>query len=408
MFQAYLNPSIRHLKYALTARAFGAFANNFLLFAIPLLVFKITNDAGWSGYAYFVEWCARLISLAFAGYLILRIGFWFSLFSSDTIRAVACISTVLFIGQYESVSALILLSIINGFLFDLSFICVENICQRNATKSDLPHLQALIQLIDQSAFLGAPLLAGIIVFVATPSDIILIAAGCYLLSLFMVTLQKWRSNIIVTHSAPRKFMSGALKEIFSRPILICLILEANAINLMFGSVLILNPAIVTSVFSLSDSHLAYANAFFGVVGTLCIVLAPYLIRRSPVMFGQFCVFLSLVCGLLIGFLEISFMGYLLFAGLIIGLDSAFSVYLRIKRASAVSSDVFERIIPFMMLFNALAFPISGVLVGILSEYLEETHIFPAISLLSMVLFLIAVKVSKQSGAQYAQKAAMDN
>lgn len=384
------NPAVHELRFVLASRLLSAFANHFLLFAIPLLVFKITQDVAWSGHAYYLEWVARLASLLVAGYVIVRWGVWRPMFTSDTLRALACFATVAALAVHESVIALIALSIVNGFLFDTSFVAVETICQRRARSAHLPALQATIQAIDQSALVGAPLLASGVVAFVPASNVILFAGGCYLVSFGFLVLQHRRlAGEAVPAPAAGNYLLTGLKTIRARPRLLLLILETNAINLVFGTILVVNAAMITGVFQKSDSFFGVANFIFGVFGIACVAVTPRLMRHFGRGVGPICVVAAILCAVLAGLLAIDVNVYLVLAALVVGLDSAFSVYLRVERARAVPPALFGHIIALMMFCNALAFPISGGLVAGISVYADTPHTIAWVAAIAAALFIVS-------------------
>lgn len=397
MSASFRNPSIRELRPLLASRCLGAFANHFLLFAIPLLVFKITQDVGWSGRAYVIEWAARLTSLLVAGYVVQRIGVWRPMLAGDAIRALACVAAVGMLTATGSVAALILLAMVNGFLFDTSFIAVETIAQRRARPADLPHLQAVIQAIDQTALVGAPVLAAILVAVAPAETIILVAAGCYSVSLGFIVLQRLQPGEPMPVARTPGVVLNGFRVIRQRPRLIRLILETNAINLVLGAVMVVNPAMVTGVFGRSDSVLAASNLVFGVVGILCVAASPWLLRRLGARLGPLTVAAGAAAGIAVAVLPASLVVYILLAAAIVGLDSAFSVHLRVERARAVPAALFGRVIAPMMLFNALAFPVSGALVAGLSDRVGTPVTLGIIGILSVALLLASRAVAVRPG-----------
>lgn len=397
------NPAVHELRFVLASRLLSAFANHFLLFAIPLLVFKITQDVAWSGHAYYLEWIARLMSLLVAGYVIVRWGVWRPMFTSDTVRALACFATVASLAVHESVAALIALSIVNGFLFDTSFVAVETICQRRASSKDLPGLQATIQAIDQSALVGAPLLASGVVAFVPASTVILFAGTCYLVSFaFLVAQHRRLAGEVVPAPAAGNYLLTGLKTIRECPRLLLLILETNAINLVFGTILVVNAAMITGVFARSDSFFGAANFIFGVFGMLCVAATPRLMRRFGRGVGPICVVAAILCAVLAGLIAVDVSVYLVLAALVVGLDSAFSVYLRVERARAVPPALFGHIIALMMFCNALAFPISGGLVAGISIYADTPQTIAWVAAVAAVLFaasrILAVAVRRRGEA----------
>ena len=384
------NRAVVVLKFLLIGRFFSSFSNHFLIFVLPLLIYKITQDIGWSGQTYALEWTMRLLSLVFSGYALAALGLWRSLLISDALRFLSCLGAafVLLADQDNiTVLVLVLLAMLNGFLFDISFLSTENICQRVASAKETAQLQATLQFIDQTALIGAPLIGAAVLLWLPPVTMILLAAVAYGLSFFLVFIQQFHTKVPTVIQKMRGLVSTAVREVFSDPLLLRLVIETNAINLLFGTVLVLNPAIITGFYQQTDSFFALSNFLLGGIGLLSVLLAPASARYVGRHFGRVCVGLAVLSATMIGLLPLGIWGYLVLAGGIIGLDGAFAVYLRTERAKALTAEKFQRVIPIMMMLNAIAFPLSGLMVSLLSNYMHSTLVFLSLAALSLLLLL---------------------
>ena len=62
------------LKRFLFVRFTTAMGDYFLMFALPILVYRLTGSIQMSGRAFFLEWLPRVVLLPFGGGLIDRFG----------------------------------------------------------------------------------------------------------------------------------------------------------------------------------------------------------------------------------------------------------------------------------------------------------------------------------------------
>jgi hypothetical protein len=99
-------------------RFLGSLADQFLLFAVPLMIFKTTGSIAWSGVAFSLEWLPRILSFPIAGAVVDRFGSKPVYLSADIIRLTGCgfaFFGLVSIPKYDY-AILIALAVINGFL----------------------------------------------------------------------------------------------------------------------------------------------------------------------------------------------------------------------------------------------------------------------------------------------------
>ncbi|MFC7484824.1 hypothetical protein ACFQX7_39005 [Luedemannella flava] len=68
-------------------RGLAALADQFLLFAIPLLVYKTTGSVAASGLVFLIEWLPRVLFVPVAGVLADRIDGYKLYVGADSVRA---------------------------------------------------------------------------------------------------------------------------------------------------------------------------------------------------------------------------------------------------------------------------------------------------------------------------------
>ena len=60
------------LKRFVASRFLSALADQFLLFVVPLAIFKSTGDVKYSGLAFVIEWLPRILFFPLAGFFVDR------------------------------------------------------------------------------------------------------------------------------------------------------------------------------------------------------------------------------------------------------------------------------------------------------------------------------------------------
>src|SRR4051794_9009631 len=94
----------------MAARFITTLGDNFLLFALPLIVLKITGSLRMAGLAFFIEWLPRVLSLPFAGAIVDRVGGLRVLKTSDLVRAILCAATFFLVRGADPQTAFVLLT----------------------------------------------------------------------------------------------------------------------------------------------------------------------------------------------------------------------------------------------------------------------------------------------------------
>jgi MFS family permease len=352
-------------------RLFGALADQFLLFGIPILIFRVTGDVAWLGKAFVIEWLPRLISLPSAGAVVDRFGPRSVYLAADVLRiALAMISFVLLdVAPSYSLSILLGLAMLSGFFFEQTFIAVEAMIQRLSPVDELERTQAMLQSIDQTCLIAGPLLAGLCAMEIDVVDLLPIVAVLFLCSFLSVLATILLRIEVPSVDKPTRLrivndLVTSINTLRTYRKLVWIILLTMLSNLMVGVLLVGLPAIITGIFALPPIYLGLLNTTAGALGIVTILLTPAVTRLiSMASLGPASFVLTAVFCLL-ATLASSFWVFAVLYALLASAEGIFIVYIRVERARLVPAAVYGRTVGAIVMANFLPMPIAGAIVGL--------------------------------------------
>jgi MFS family permease len=360
------------LKGLFVGRFLGALGNQLLLVAVPLLVFKLTGSISLAGVAFAVEWLPRLVALPLAGSLVDRFGGRPVYLAADFARAFACglafAAVIAFPDQ--AYLTLVVLGAVVGVCYEQGFVALEATVPRLVPDEQLHEAQSILGILDQTALLLGPAVAGLLVGFVEVQWLLLVVAGIFLLGAV--------NMLVVRVRAPRAAASGAWGSVLAELTtgartflgirsLRNLVLLTMLVNLMVGVVLVEGPGLVTGVFAQPEGFYGLINTAAGLAAVGIVALIPWLKRRVPlsavalaafVVIALCCVALGVVPSF--GPFVVAYVGFF-------GLVALFTVHIRAERARVIPAEALGRTIGVIVLLNFALLPAAGLLVATLSE-----------------------------------------
>lgn len=371
-----------------------------LLFAIPVYIYKITGEATYLGAVFAAEWGIRLLSLALVPNLLKLTGSLKSIIKFNCIQSGSILFLLFIYSITNNIISLVAIGMISSVFFDINYLCIENYIQNKVLPEQILRKQSNLQAIEQFSMVISPMIAGYFLDIISV-DIFIFSAGVgFLLIIFFIfcdsnvyvnlkqdKLQKNRDN-------PRfSELRKGIKLIFSSPTAIKLVVLTNSVNLVYGAVLALLPAIILGVYNQSSIFLGYFNFVISVIGIVSVLIFNRVISlefyqsKSIVKLLLVIVIVGIVSGAVLYF-EPNFVFTLFFIAMIILSDSIFSVGLRTKRQLIFKDDEFKAVLPSMMLLNAISFPLGGGLVSVFSNVYNELLTMSIISLIDIIIVIL--------------------
>jgi MFS family permease len=377
------------------------FADQILLFLVPLVVFQLTGNVGWSGVAFFFETLPRFVAFPVCGMLCDRHDPLRLLRLSQFLRAVSCLAGISAFVVFGGVSWLIGLSAVSGVLTTQGVMAREVVLPQLFGGERYRKSLSYTQIADQVGTVLGPLFASLLLglwpaeggFIAA-AVLFLLADGLVMLweRLARPQLQLQLPQAVTGHFFMPLFI--AARHILTLPRLRELILLTGAANLILGVTLATSAAMVTGVHGASGHAYAAVQAA-GAVATVLTLLwtahGGHSLRTLGII-ATVCTCLGgFLCGLAPGFALYS-VGFVF----VIGFDKMFSVFIRSLRQQIIPAGDFGKTTGLIVLLNNLSQPLAGLIVagaaGLVSTGLLITLLTAAASLLCVVAALLLLRI----------------
>lgn len=169
------------LRVFLGARVLSTLGDQVLQFAVPLIIYTATGSVSLAGIAFLVEWLPRLSSLPLAGVLSDRFGGRRVYAASDSVRAAACLLTVLALARWpgHAFGLTTALMALCAFCYAQTFIALESTIPRLVPKEDLAKAQSVLQIINSGSGIFGPALGGLILLWASPTRLLWVSGVAF-------------------------------------------------------------------------------------------------------------------------------------------------------------------------------------------------------------------------------------
>jgi MFS family permease len=345
-------------------------ADQILLFLVPLVVFQVTQDVAWSGYAFAAETFPRFLSFPGCGALCDRISPIKLLRGSQIFRALICVLGVLGNEALGGIGWLVGLSAVCGVLTTQGVMAREVMLPQIANGHGFDKVLAYAQTAEQTGMVLGPLIAAAL-FAFWPWQAVVGAAAALFLLADVATAYWRRGNPMQLHEpqpATGHFLQPiktALGHVLHLPGLLRLTGLTAGVNLMLGTTLASSAAMVTGLHHRSATYYAGLQTL-GAVATIVILLS--IIRGSFALkkMGLIAYVLIFGGGLLTA-VSTSHWGYAAGFLLVIGFDKMFSIYIRIHRQRIIPAHDYGKTTGVIVLLNNLTQPLAGLLVGAFAD-----------------------------------------
>jgi hypothetical protein len=366
--------------------------HNILIFIIPVYVYKITGEKSYLGIIFAMEWGVRLISLSILPSLLKSNNYIKSIYNSNFIQGLIIFSLFYLYYSSNMIFFLISIGVLSSILFDANFLYVENHIQNNL-KDKVLESQSLFQSIEQLSLLIGPMLAGLLIEKCNIINVFLSIALGYMVAGLLIYLTKkepsqpnMKKNI---NSIKRGFYI-----ILKTQGAITLIIQTNAINIIFSACISILPAIVLD-YKYDSIFLGWVNLFISLVSISSIFLYNKIVSEKEYHSSQFInkLFYIIYVGIIASFFQyFSENMYLTitFISITVIADSIYSVALRTKRQLMFNTSEFKNVLPAMMLLNAISFPIGGILISIFTRFYSAKESVAIVAIISFIFISIYI------------------
>ncbi|MBW0445148.1 MFS transporter [bacterium M00.F.Ca.ET.228.01.1.1] len=358
------------------------FADQILLFIVPLVVFKVSGSVAWSGIAFFCETFPRYVSFPVCGVLCDRISPIKLIQVSQIFRSMLCVLGVAGYAAFGGLGWLIVISAGSGVLTTQGFMAREAMLPHVFPGVTYKKVLSYTQIADQLGTVVGPIVAAALLDICAWEFVVIAAGALFMLS--DLACASWKKSITLELSAiGPKHVSWlgpylvALRHIFSISGLLELILLAAGVNLVVGVTLATSAAIFTGIYGQSASHYA-ALQVVGAIATVIVLISVAHTNISARLSGFSSYVLIIIGGLLTGWIagpDIYACGFIL----VIGFDKMFSVFIRGARQRLIPKEDFGKTVGLVVLLNNITQPLAGLLVSYFAKSLGTGNLIVILS-----------------------------
>jgi MFS family permease len=360
-------PARRQLPFAaFWTGIFSTFiGDQVLMFAVPLLVWRLTGSVAQAGLAYFTEWLPRVLFLPFSGLLVDRFGVRRVLIGTDAAKVVACVVAYLLVSRGVEPIAVVLgvfsaaLAIGNA----QTVVAADALIANTYADGEFVRRQAWMSKADQVSMVLGPVLAALLSTWIGIQELLIAAAAFYLVNyLNLVLLMAGVDSAGAGESSGSALadLRRGVVVVAAFPILLLFSLLASLNNMLIGTIEAAGAAIVTGRMGKPDSYFSLLNVVAGLNGVFALSLVPFLQRRMSIRAIGFCAFLFLCAAGAVVSLADSFWPFLAGFGAVIGSTLLLGVYFRSVRARLVPKEHMGKVVGLLTCINQASLPVTGL------------------------------------------------
>ncbi|CAO5154626.1 MFS transporter [Frankia sp. AiPs1] len=410
------------LRVFLGARVLSTLGDQVLQFAVPLIIYTTTGSVSLAGFAFLVEWLPRLGSLPLAGVLSDRFGGRRVYAVSDSIRAAACLLTVLALARWpgHTFALTAALMALCAFCYAQTFIALESTIPWLVAKEDLARAQSVLQIINSGSGVFGPALGGLILLWASPTQLLWASGAAFAVGACGVSAvrglgARTADTADAVNAAggaggpgasggagaadvsvdPRRSVVGDLRVgirgLAGAPILLSLVGLAMVANLMVGLAMATGAPLTVGHFHQHTTVFATLQITVGVFSIVTLLSMTWLLRRLTIYQVGVLSFLGSAAGAaLIGVARL-FPLYVLGYGLCIGMTGLFNVFIRVERLHWIAAAERGRVISLIVLLNQSTLPLAGGLVAVVGTRLPVQLLFLAVVVLAWPAYALLLR-----------------
>ncbi|MET8727175.1 MFS transporter [Streptomyces parvus] len=396
--QAYM-PTAQMARFV-TGRGLAALGDQFLLFAIPLLAYKLTGSASQTGLIFLVEWLPRVIFLPVAGVLASRILGYTLYVYSDFIRSGLAIASFALMYLMPDGNLITLCVLAAGMSLGgaQSQIALEATLPRFVPMNQMIRAQSIIQGTEQSSWVAGPALAALLASALPTTSLLVVIGAVYgLTTLNTLSLRRWLrtekpaegSEELLTIGLVLTGIGEGVSILRKLPAILGLVGLAMTVNLMVGVGMATSAATTSGIFHKPDTYYGILSSGVGVVGILAFFIVPKVAKRLK-PFTALMASYSLIClgGVGVG-LANTFAEYAVSYAILLGTVGFFNVIMRTERVRRIPSEYFAKSIGIIALLNQLSLPAAGFVVTLFAvSYSPQSVVLGSVigSVCSAILF----------------------
>ncbi|KJV26725.1 SetB [Aquitalea magnusonii] len=377
------------LKQFIAARFLGSLGDQFLLFVVPLAIFKSTGNIKYSGLAFMIEWLPRIVFFPLAGFFVDRLNPKYLLSGVDAGRALVLLGALtLIVSGASTFAVLSLMMALLSIAYILNFVAGEALLPRNLEAHALPKANSLMQGVDQITQIMGPAMAAVISVWGGLTPILLAGSGLFACSaLLQSTLRSQSMPAQHSFSLGDIYESNrlALRVLLDNKVLFHLSALTWVVNLVYGAALVVSASVVLKAFALPESYFGVLQTTAAITSIVTFGLVPRFAQRFGISTLGVTSFCAMILAGLILAVSSHYTMYLLGYAALMAFDGVFSVYIRTVRSQIIPKEHLGKTTGLIGLMNMCSIPLSAAAVTILSAHFSPFGIFGMIFILAAIL-----------------------
>jgi MFS family permease len=388
----------QHVVRFVGGRGLAALADQFLLFAVPLMVYRTTGSVSASGLVFLIEWLPRVLFVPVAGVLADRVDGYRLYLGADCVRALLALGAFLAVQAWPhaTVVTLSVLAASMSLASAQAYIAMETTLPRFVPQEHMVRAQATIQGTEQASTVLGPAVAALLSAVLGTVDLLLATGALFALTALNMFTLRASMRRAVTNEEPTtvRGVLAAVAEgahtLFKLPAMVGLVGLTMMVNLMVGVGMATSAAITTGTFGKSDRYFGVLSFAEGVLSLLIFFVIPRLSRRISPLVAILGTFVIICLGGLTISQASTFTQFVIGYVLLIGTVGILNVFIRAERIRRIPREHLGKTIGLIVLLNQISLPISGLVVATFARtHGPQTVVFGSVlgSVLITVLLL---------------------
>ncbi len=392
---------LRNIKWLYFARLASLTGSQILFFALPLLIFKLTQNATYSGIAFSLEWTARIISFPLSGCYADRFGSKLVYIVSDLIISLFCATAILLINflHVSVVVTLTCLGICAGFLSEQGYVSAETLAPKLINPNLYSKSQSILEMLELISLLFGPTLAGVFILYFRIDNLLWVSMTFYLISALMMNKVNAASYKIRVEIKFIQNLKVGFSTIYKSNYLINLVILSMIANMLFGLMTGSAPIMVIGIYGEPDRSYALLNLTAGIFGLVFIISFNHLLKYfNIIQIGISAFIISCACCMLLG-ISRNYFSYFFIYAVFYAVNSLFSIFFRSERTRIIPKDLLGRTIGSIIFITFSLFPLSGLLISLSQNLFNLQFLIMLFGFICLILGLISIKKIHQFGTE---------
>jgi Na+/melibiose symporter-like transporter len=363
-------------------------ATTTLGFAIPLMIYHVTQSLAWSGLAFFIEWIPRIVALPISSPFVDALGSRRIFMVTNAARALVlgCGAALLLVFSH-TLLVLLGIAVIVGMLAQCSFVAAEHLGVHITDKS-VRKTQSVQVGIDQTVQVLGPVVGGLLFLYGQQGVLLGVGVLAAISAVTAYTLSR-KLDVRATKSQPSPLVGlrRGMNIILASQSLRTIVAGTAAFNILLGIILATTPALTSQRFGSSAQQLSMLWAG----GALAAIVAVFAINTfaKRINLAEVSLWAGVVAAVaaIAASMAPSFVMYMIAIAVFMAMDGIYAVFIRTARAHIVPSAEYGVTVGVIVLLTVIPFPLAGLLTAV-----TPVRLLPALVVMGGLITVVTLGV----------------